>query len=58
MEKAKGFKEARKNGDPVDGLNDWNVRWVGPDGYQGMVARQLQAFKKEQREKEEAATKE
>ena len=58
VEKAKGFKEARKKGDPVDGLNEWNVRWVGPEGYQGMVARQLQAFKKEQREKEEAAAKE
>lgn len=57
VEKAKGFKEARKNRDPVDGLNDWNVRWVGPEGYQGMVARQLQAFKKKQREKEEAAAK-
>lgn len=55
VEKAKGFKEARKNGDPIDGLNDWNVRWVGPEGYQGMVARQMQAFKKEQKEKEQAA---
>ena len=54
-EKAKGFKEARRNGDAIDGLNDWNVRWVGPEGYQGMVARQLQAFKKEQKEREEAA---
>ena len=53
--KAKGFKQARKDGAPVDGLNDWNVRWVGPDGYQGMVARQLQAFKKAEKEKEEAA---
>ena len=24
------------------GLDDWNMRWVGPDGYQGIVARQLQ----------------
>jgi epoxyqueuosine reductase QueG len=55
VEKAKGFKAARKNGDAVDGLDDWNVRWFGPDGYQGMVARQLQAFKKAQREKEQAA---
>lgn len=55
VEKAKAFKEARKNGDPIDGLNEWNVRWVGPDGYQGMVARQMQAFKKEQKEKEQAA---
>ena len=55
VEKAKAFKEARKNNDEIDGLNDWNVRWVGPEGYKGIVARQLQAFKKEQREKEEAA---
>jgi len=55
VEKARAFKQARKDGDEIDGLNDWNVRWVGPEGYQGMVARQLQAFKKEQREKEEAA---
>ncbi len=49
--KAKGFKEARKNGDPVEGLDDWNVRWVGPEGYKGIVARQLQEFKKIQKEK-------
>ena len=49
--KAKGFKEARKNGDDITGLDDWNVRWVGPDGYQGIVARQMQAFKKAQKEK-------
>ncbi len=55
--KAKGFKEARRNGDPVDGLNDWNVRWVGPEGYQGMVARQLQDFKKKQRAMAEQAEK-
>lgn len=55
VEKARGFKEARKNGDPIDGLNEWNIRWVGPEGYKGMVARQLQEFKKLQREKEEAA---
>ncbi len=55
VEKARGFKEARKNGDPIDGLNEWNSRWVGPEGYKGMVARQLQEFKKLQREKEEAA---
>ncbi len=49
--KAKRFKEARKNGDPIAGLNEWNRRWVGPDGYQGIVARQLQAFKKTQAER-------
>ena len=42
---AKGFKQARKLGDDVSGLNDWNVRWVGPEGYKGIVARQLQEFK-------------
>ena len=55
VEKARGFKEARKSGAEVDGLNDWNVRWVGPEGYKGMVARQLQAFKKEQKAREEEA---
>lgn len=55
VEKARAFKEARRSGDAVDGLSDWNVRWVGPEGYKGMVARQLQAFKKEQKEREEAA---
>jgi len=46
--KAKSYKQARQDGDEVSGLSVWNRRWVGPDGYQGMVARQLQAFKKEQ----------
>lgn len=55
VEKARGFKEARKNGDAIAGLSEWNRRWVGEDGYQGMVARQLQEFKKLQREKEAAA---
>ena len=22
------LREARKNGDEIDGLNDWNIRWV------------------------------
>lgn len=48
--KAKGFKSARKAGDAIDGLTDWNKRWVGPEGYQGMVARQMQAFKKQQKQ--------
>ncbi len=55
VEKAKKFKEDRKAGADVPGLNDWNIRWVGPEGYQGMVARQMQEFKKKQREREEAA---
>jgi len=55
--KAKGYKQARKDGEEIAGLNEWNRRWVGPDGYQGMVARQLQAFKKAQREREDEAAK-
>lgn len=26
---------ARKRGEEIPGLSDWNVRWVGPDGYRG-----------------------
>jgi epoxyqueuosine reductase QueG len=55
VEKAKSFKQRRRDGEEVPGLNDWNIRWVGPEGYQGMVARQLQEFKKQQKEREEAA---
>ncbi len=47
---AKRFKQARAAGEPVPGLSEWNVRWVGPDGYKGIVARQLQEFKKRQKE--------
>ena len=39
-------------GSTVSGLSEWNRRWVGEDGYQGMVAKQLQAFKQAQRERE------
>jgi len=50
--KAAGFKQARKVGHDLPGLSEWNVRWVGEKGYQGIVARQLQEFKKLQKEKE------
>ena len=53
--KVKSFKSARKGDEPPSGLNDWNVRWVGPEGYQGMVAKQLQAFKKSQQQKRDAS---
>lgn len=56
VEKAKGFKEARKSGAEIAGLNEWNKRWVGADGYQGIVARQLQEFKKRQKARETAVT--
>ena len=49
----KASKKPAKNGDEIDGLNDWNIRWVGPEGYQGIVARQLQDFKKAQKERSE-----
>ena len=55
VEKAKGFKLARASSDDVSGLNAWNIRWVGPEGYKGIVARQLQEFKKRQRERAEQA---
>jgi epoxyqueuosine reductase QueG len=53
--KAQAYKEARKSGADVPGLSDWNIRWVGPEGYKGIVARQLQEFKKAQREREAAS---
>lgn len=53
--KARGFKQARKDGDEISGLDAWNLRWVGPDGYKGIVARQLQAFKAEQEARAQAA---
>jgi len=53
---AKQFKQARVghdrgDGERLAGLSEWNVRWVGPEGYKGMVAKQLQAFKKLQQER-------
>jgi hypothetical protein len=53
---AKQYKHARAghdrgDGEKLAGLSEWNARWVGPDGYQGIVAKQLQAFKKLQRER-------
>jgi len=49
------FKAARAHGDDISGLDAWNVRWVGPEGYKGIVARQLQEFKRLQRERLAAA---
>jgi epoxyqueuosine reductase QueG len=48
---AKSRQDARRRGEPVAGLDDWNIRWVGPDGYRGIVARQLQQFKRRQKER-------
>src|SRR5260221_7064817 len=52
----RAYKEARSQDAPIAGLSDWNVRWVGPEGYKGMVARQLREFKKAQRPRAESAT--
>jgi epoxyqueuosine reductase QueG len=43
------WKADRQEGKPIAGLSEWNVRWVGPDGYKGMVAKQLQEFRKKQK---------
>src|SRR4249920_3046057 len=36
------YKSDRKSGADLPGLSKWNVRWVGEEGYKGMVAKQLQ----------------
>jgi hypothetical protein len=46
----KTWQQARKSGAEIPGLSEWNARWVGPEGYKGMVAKQLQEFKKRQKE--------
>lgn len=43
------FKDDRKSGRELPGLSAWNRRWVGEEGYKGIVARQLQEFKKRQK---------
>lgn len=43
------FKDDRKSGSELPGLSAWNRRWVGEEGYKGIVARQLQEFKKRQK---------
>ena len=52
---AKSRQEARRRGDAIAGLIPWNVRWVVPEGYKGIVARQRQEFKKVQKERAAAA---
>jgi len=51
----KAYKENRAKGATIAGLSDYNSRWVGPEGYKGMVARQLQEFKKQQALRSNAA---
>ena len=56
--KAREFKAARKAGADIPGLDDWNLRWVGPDGYQGIVAKQLKEFRNKQQQKEARSSQE
>ena len=52
---ARPTRRTAQKGETIAGLNEWNSRWVGPEGYKGMVARQLQEFKKAQAERERKA---
>ena len=57
--KAADFKQGRKAWEKdekhdIPGLSEWNLRWVGEKGYQGIVAKQLQEFKRLQKEKEKS----
>lgn len=56
MAKGIGFRTARLAGETPTGLSDHNIRWVGEDGYQGIVARALKAFRAAQKKREEADT--
>ena len=54
----KAKRVAHETGAPgteLPGLSEWNERWVGPEGYKGIVARQMQQFKKEQAEREQSS---
>ena len=51
--KAAAFKAARKEDAEIAGLAEGRDRWVGPEGYQGIVARQLQDFKRLQKARAE-----
>ena len=54
----RSWKEDRASGATIAGLSEYNSRWVGPEGYKGMVARQLQQFKKQQAERQAELTEE
>ena len=44
--KGNDYKEIRQTGGEAPGLDDWNIRWVGPEGYTGKVAKeQRRTFK-------------
>ena len=55
---AKRYKDDRAthergDGSTLPGLSAWNRRWIGAEGYKGIVARQMQAFRKLQLERAE-----
>ncbi len=50
------MKQARRAGDEVAGLDPWNIRWVGPEGYTGKAAKTVRdVFRAEQKARAEAA---
>ena len=51
VERGREYRRIRRDGGDAPGLDDWNIRWVGPEGYRGLVARELQAFRKRQTER-------
>jgi epoxyqueuosine reductase QueG len=38
--RGKAYKAARRAGEEVPGLDEYNIRWVGPEGYTGRAARE------------------
>ncbi|MBO33600.1 MAG: hypothetical protein QGF71_08275 [Rhodospirillales bacterium] len=50
--KGKEYQSARRAGDEVPGLSDWNIRWVGPDGYNGKAAKEQRKKFRAQKEAE------
>lgn len=59
IELGKRYKLARARHDAgaerLPGLDEWNRRWVGPEGYKGIVAKQLAAFRAAQKLRQAAA---
>ena len=54
--RGEAMKQARSAGAEVAGLNDWNIRWVGPEGYSGKTAKRVrEAFRVAQSDKIAAA---
>lgn len=53
--KGNDYKEIRKTGGEAPGLDDWNIRWVGPEGFRGKVVKeQRRSFKELQGDRAES----